>query len=125
MSFFPPGSLLAAIFLILSIFSGIWLTRIGRPLNVVIMTIHKLIALAAVVLTVVALYRAYGATGINPVDWITILVTGILFLALFASGAILSGGKVVRGALVVTHKIFPYLTAICFFLIFFHSVSGR
>ena len=125
MNVFPPGSLLAGIFLILSILSGIWLTRIGKPLNVVIMTIHKLIALAAVVLTVVAIYRVYGTTGISQVNWITILVTGILFLTLFASGAILSTGKVVRGAFLVAHKTFPYLTAICFVLIFFHGLIGR
>lgn len=125
MSAFPPGSILAGIFLIFSILSGIWLTRTGRPLNVVIMTIHKLISLGALVFTGVAIYRRALAGAIIPVDWINILLTGILFLTLFASGAVLSAGKVTRGALVIAHKAFPALAFICFLLLFFHLRIGR
>ena len=125
MSIFPPGSIPAGIFLIISILSGVWLTRIGRPLNVVIMTIHKLIALGAVIFYVVAIYRLSLAGMISPVEWITILVTGILFLTMFVSGAVLSGGKVVKGALLVAHKSFPLLAVICFLVLFYHVTIRR
>jgi hypothetical protein len=125
MSIFPPGSITAGIFLILSLLSGVWLARIGRPLNVVLMTTHKLISLGAVIFTGVAIYRVFGAAGISPTQWITVLVTGILFLTLFASGAVLSTGKVTKGALLIAHKSFPVLTVICFFLIFFHVTIGK
>ncbi len=125
MSTFPPGSIVAGIFLTLSILSGIWLTRSGRPLNVVIMTIHKLISLGAVIFTGVGIYRLSLAGGINLADWINILITGILFITLFASGAILSAGKVTKGALLVAHRAFPALAAICFILLFFHVTIGR
>ena len=40
---------IAGIFLVLIIVSGLWLSRTGRPLNVLILTVHKLIAVAGVV----------------------------------------------------------------------------
>lgn len=119
------GTLLAGIFLILSILSGVWLTRTGRPLNVVIMTVHKLISLGAVVFFAVAIYGLATAGAITLVDWINILVSGVLFLTLIASGAVLSGGKVTGGALMVAHKAFPFLAAVCFVLMFFHVTIGR
>ncbi len=124
MPIFPPGSILAGIFLLSSILSGIWLTHIGRPLNVVVLTIHKLISLGAVIFTSLAIYWLSLARAISPAGWINILVTGILFLTLFASGAILSTGRVVKGALLVAHRSFPFLAAICFVLIFLHIAFG-
>jgi hypothetical protein len=125
MSIFPPGSITAGIFLIFSILSGAWLTRTGRPLNVVIMTVHKLISLGAVLFTCLAIYLVAQARVINLADWINILVTGILFLTLFASGAVLSGGKVVKGALLVAHRSFPFLAAICFIVLFYYIAIGK
>jgi hypothetical protein len=125
MPIFPPGSILTGIFLLLSILSGVWLTHMGRPLNVVVMTTHKLISLGAVIFTSLAIYQLALAGEISPVEWITILVTGVLFLTLFVSGAVLSAGKVVRGALVVAHKSFPILTVICIILMFYHVTIGR
>jgi len=125
MSIFPPGSILAGIFLILSILSGAWLTHIGRPLNVVIMTIHKLISLGAVILTCVSIYLVDQAVVITAAEWINILIIGILFITLFASGAVLSGGKVLKGALLVAHKSFPFLSVICFIVLFYHIAIGR
>jgi hypothetical protein len=125
MNIFPPGSIPAGIFLLFSILSGIWLTRIGRPLNVVVMTIHKLIALGALIFTGVGIYNLSLAVGFNLAGWINILIIGLLFLTLFASGAILSGGKITGGALLVAHKVFPALTAICIILMFYHVAIGR
>ncbi len=125
MSVFPPGSILAGIFLLFSILSGVWLTRTGRPLNVVVLTAHKLISLGAVISISVAIYWLSLARAISPAEWINILITGILLLTLFASGAVLSAGKVTKGALLVAHRSFPFLAAICFVLIFFHITIGR
>ena len=38
---------------LMTLISGLWLSRAGKPLNVAIFNIHKLIALAAVVLAVI------------------------------------------------------------------------
>ena len=41
--------LFAGLFLLFIILSGIWLSRTGRPLSVLILTLHKLISLGAVI----------------------------------------------------------------------------
>ena len=40
--------IIAGLFFVFILLSGVWLSRTGRPLNVLILTIHKLISLAAV-----------------------------------------------------------------------------
>ncbi len=125
MSNLPPGSILAGIFLLFSILSGVWLTRTGRPLNVVVLTAHKLISLGTVISISVAIYWLSLARAISLAEWINILITGILLLTLFASGAVLSGGKVSRGALLVAHKSFPVLAVLCFILLFFRITIGK
>jgi hypothetical protein len=49
--FITPGFIF-----LLTLVSGFWLTNSGKPLNTVIFTVHKLIALAAVIFTSIAIY---------------------------------------------------------------------
>ena len=48
--------------------SGVWLSRTGRPLNTLILTIHKLISLSAVVYLVIIVYRIHQVTPLNPIE---------------------------------------------------------
>ena len=59
---------IAGIFLVLIIVSGLWLSRTGRPLNVLILTVHKLIAVAGVALLVITLYRLNQTAPLSPVE---------------------------------------------------------
>ena len=43
---------------LLTLASGLWLSRSGKPLKTGIFTLHKLIALAAVVVTALQTYNA-------------------------------------------------------------------
>jgi hypothetical protein len=47
----------AGLFSLFLFLSGFWLSRSGKPYNGIIFNIHKLIALTAVVLFVITLYR--------------------------------------------------------------------
>jgi hypothetical protein len=49
MNAFPIKPITAGLLLLATIPSGIWLSRKGKPYNTGIFTIHKLIAVAAVV----------------------------------------------------------------------------
>jgi hypothetical protein len=101
------GVFFASIFL-----SGIWLSRKGRPLNVGISTIHKLIGLAAGIFLLVTIYQRNRLVPLNATEWIAIVVTGLCFLGTVASGGFLSSDKPMPVAVLRVHQIVPVLTLI-------------
>jgi hypothetical protein len=92
--------------------SGIWLSHSGRPLNVAIFTIHKLISLLAVILISVAIYHIQKNVQIRNSEIIILVATGICFLLAFISGALLSFEKPVNDIVLTIHKITPLLIVI-------------
>ncbi len=58
--------IIAGLFLLFIILSGIWLSRTGRPLSVLILTLHKLISLGAVVFLAITVYRIHQAAPLIP-----------------------------------------------------------
>ncbi len=96
-----------------TVISGVWLSHSGKPINVAIFTIHKLIALATVIVIAVNVYQLYRAVDIRAfVEVLIIAVTGLLFIALFVTGALLSLGKPVPEAILMIHKVTPLLALI-------------
>lgn len=92
--------------------SGFWLSHSGKPLNSVIFTIHKLIALATVVFTVSLIYGLLKTIDPKIAVLTLMVVSGLLVVALFVTGALLSTGKPANNLVLTTHKIAPYLAAI-------------
>lgn len=81
----------AGILFLITLISGVIVSRSGRPLNVGLVTIHKLIAVGAVILIGMAVRQLIQAgDGKLIVAWALITTTGILFLALIATGALLT-----------------------------------
>jgi hypothetical protein len=102
----------AALFFLLIFLSGIGLSRMGRPLNVGISTLHKLISLAAGVFLLVTIYQRNLATPLNGLEWVLIVVTGLFFTGTVASGGILSTDRPVSVAALRAHQILPVLAAV-------------
>jgi hypothetical protein len=92
--------------------SGIWLSRAGRPLNVGISAVHKLISLAAALFLVVTFYWAGQLAALGGGALIAVLVTGLLFLGAGISGAILSADRPVMTAVLRAHQVLPVLTVL-------------
>jgi hypothetical protein len=102
--------ILAGILFVCVFLSGVGLSRMGRPLNVIILTIHKLISLAAVVYLGVTVYQMHpGGAPFSPLEVAACLVTLLLFLALFASGGLLSTPKPMPEVVLKIHQVLPYL----------------
>ncbi len=106
-----PKLIIIGLLFLLTLASGVWLSRSGKPLNVMIFTLHKLIALATVIITGVTIYQWRTGYGMSPVAIGAIVITGLLFLILFVSGALLSLGKPMPSSLVMMHAITPLLAA--------------
>lgn len=106
-----------------TIVSGVWLSNSGKPLNTIIFTLHKLIALAAVIFTAIVIHNLLNIVGVENVILILIMVTGLFVLTLFLSGALLSLGKTVNDILLTIHKVIPILTVISIAVIMYLFVS--
>jgi hypothetical protein len=100
----------AGVFFLFIFLSGIWLSRTGRPLNVGISTIHKLISLVAGIFLLVTIYQRNRVSPLNTIEWIAIVVTGLCFLGTVASGGFLSSDEPRPVAVLRVHQIVPVLT---------------
>jgi heme A synthase len=100
--------LFAELFFVFILVSGFWLSRTGKPLNVIILTIHKLISLAAVIFLVITVYQIHRVAPLNPVETAASVVTLLLFIVMFATGGLLSIAKPMPGVILKIHQIMPY-----------------
>ncbi len=105
--------LAAGIAFILTLAFGVWLSRMGKPYNGVVFNIHKLCALAAVILTAVPIYRALAAPG-DPqtLAILLIVLAAACVVALFASGALMSLDKWSYKILLALHQVGPAVAVI-------------
>ncbi len=94
----------ASLFLI-TLISGVWLSNSGKPLNGIIFTGHKLIALATVILIGVTVNYLRQGVDIRTIELTAIILAGLSFLALFVSGAVLSIGRAVPGFVLTIHQV--------------------
>jgi succinate dehydrogenase/fumarate reductase cytochrome b subunit len=96
------------LFLVIFI-SGFWLSRAGKPYNVILSTVHKLIGLAAGVFLVVIIFQVNRTAGLSTTEWIVSVVTGLLFLVNGVSGGLVMTGNPMPAILSTIHRIVPYL----------------
>jgi hypothetical protein len=98
--FLTPG----IVFLLTLIF-GFWLSLAGKPYNGLLFNLHKLIALGAVILAGMQVYKL--TKGLSPQGWLAalIIVAVVCAVALFFSGAMLSAGKLAPAWMLGIHRI--------------------
>jgi len=89
--------------------SGFWLNRSGRPINAIILTVHKLIALGTLIFIGVTIYQVSQVASLSTAAVAATAFTGISFVATIITGGLLSLAKPVS-ALSIVHKVGPVLT---------------
>jgi hypothetical protein len=104
--------IITGLFLLLIILSGVWLSRTGRPLSVLILTLHKLISLGAVIFLIITVYRIHQAAPLNPLQLGISVLTLLFFIALFATGGLLSTTKTMPAVVLKIHQIMPFLVVL-------------
>jgi hypothetical protein len=110
-----------AVMLALTPVSGLWLSRAGKPLNGLLFNVHKLIALAAVVLTSFQFVKMLKITNAQAVLIFILILAGLCVPALFATGALMSIGRVDYDQMHTIHRVatglfFISLAAAVFYL---------
>jgi hypothetical protein len=119
-----PRAAAALVLLGITIVCGIWLSHSGRPLNVLALTLHKSIAVGAVVLAVLAVVPWRGAAHIPAFPLTLLILLGALTLVLFVTGAFLSLGKPLPGFVLTVHKLATLLAIAAAALVSWDPVTG-
>ncbi len=110
-----PKIITTGILLILSLASGFWVTNSGRPLNTVIFTIHKLIALAGIIFSIIIINNLRKGVAIEGAILAAIVCAGVFLLMTFVSGAISSFEKPIPDLVKIMHKAGPVLFTVSVF----------
>lgn len=102
----------SGVLFVLSIAAGIWLSSRGKPYNTGIFTVHKLLALAAVVFSVLMYISLLQNVEKTAILVLLLGIAGISVLALFVSGALLSTGTLPYGLLKTVHSLAPVVAVV-------------
>ena len=92
--------------------AGFWLTRSGKPYNVVILAIHKIISLAIVAMIGIIIYRLRRDVGVGSAEIVAMAITGLLFVLTISSGGLVSTDKPANAATLTVHRVLPFLTVL-------------
>lgn len=101
-----------ALVLVAVLVTGFWLSRAGRPINSLLLNVHKLMALGVAVYLAVMAYRLHQAANLSSMEVTLVVVTGALFLASGIIGGLVSLEKPPPTILARLHLVLPILTAV-------------
>ena len=104
--------LVAGIFFGLILLSGLWLKRSGKPYSVIVLTIHKLISLAAVGFLARAVVQMNRTAPLGATGLALAVATGVMFLTTIVTGGLVSIDRPVPAAVKTLHRVTPILTAL-------------
>ncbi|HRU39870.1 MAG TPA: hypothetical protein P5511_08340 [Candidatus Goldiibacteriota bacterium] len=99
---------LAALFALI-LLSGFWVARLGRPLNTAVFTVHKLLALACLVMFVVVIRAASVSSSMGFMAIALTALTFALFASMFATGVFLSLERPAPGFVLLLHRVVPVI----------------
>ena len=102
---------------LLTLAFGLWVSYSGKPYNGILFNIHKLIALGAVIVTIVQLSRMLTPADSMALIIVLLVLAGICVVALFATGALMSMGKLNYDVTLTVHKIAPVVMALAMALV--------
>ena len=117
----------AGILFLFTLISGVIVSHSSRPLNIGLVTLHKLIAAGTVVLIGMAVNQLYKTVeGKAVVEIGLMVISALLFLALIATGALLTREEMQLPDLVLNiHKVAPLLALLSSTLIIFLVSRGQ
>jgi len=120
-NFVSPKIMFFGLGFVITVLSGVLLSHAGRPLNGLIFTAHKLVAVGTIILAAVGIRDLYRAVDVQALYLALIVVVVLFFLALLASGALLSFDKLAAEVILRVHQLAPLLagsfTAVALFLL--------
>jgi hypothetical protein len=101
------GGLFLLVFL-----SGFLLTRAGRPYSQGVITIHKLLALGAVILLGTLVASENRSAPLQAGQWLAVACAALCLAALFVTGGLVSAMKSPPELVTTLHRALPYLAVV-------------
>jgi len=117
---------IVGVLLFLTIFFGIWLSNLGRPLSTALFSIHKLVAIGFVVFGFFAI-RALTKEidNIDSILKLFIILAVISTITLFVTGGLLSFDRFANKFTIMIHALSPILTALSVTLVIYILFKQR
>lgn len=112
MTLTPPLLVFLAGAFVVVFLLGFRLTRSGRPYSGLVLTIHKLVALAALVILALLVGRAARTAPLDAVVWVASLAGAVIFVVAIISGGLLSTDKALPPVVKALHRVSPFLAAL-------------
>ena len=105
--------IIAASLLFLLVFlTGFWLTRTGKPYAQILFTLHKLIALGAVIYLSTVIAGVNQSAPLQAGQWLAVAAAVVCAAATIISGGLLSVEGGMPPFLLPMHRVLPFLTII-------------
>jgi hypothetical protein len=105
----PTGLPYPGLGFLLTLVFGFWLSRRGRPYNGLLFNIHKLIALASVILAATRIYQLLKPLDIQAPIAILLVISALSVVALFLSGALMSANQGEYRTIKLIHNASPFI----------------
>jgi hypothetical protein len=92
--------------------SGFVLRNLGYPRHTLLLTAHKLIALAALLVIGMIVYQSHQAASLTGLEIAVVAVTAVLFIGTIVIGGFVSLENEVAPIFYTLHLILPFLTVL-------------
>lgn len=102
----------AGLFFLLILPSGFWLRHSGKPYNLLLFNLHKLIGFGLFVFLAATVYRVNQATPLSHQQLTACLIAALFFVATIVTGGLVSVSTTTPGAFSLSHRLLPYLTVL-------------
>jgi hypothetical protein len=121
MKTFESKLIVTGILFLLTIVSGVWLSKTGKPYKMGVVTAHRLISIATLVVAALAVFQIQKGIALNAMSIVLICVSAILFIALIVSGGILTrpDTETIQPVLLL-HRVLPVITLLISAFTFYH-----
>lgn len=112
------------ILLVLTVAFGFWVSHLGKPYNVALFNVHKLIALGAVVVAIIQFVQVFKVADPQALVITLLIVAGLCVIALFATGALMSLDKLDYMLTLTVHRIASVVMVVAMALVAYLLVSN-
>jgi hypothetical protein len=99
-------------FFIFILASGFWVSRNGRPYDVGILAVHKLIGVALGIYLIRMVYQVHQTEPLTSTMIIAVVVTILFFAGMVATGGLISTEKEMPAIVLLLHKALPCFTVV-------------
>lgn len=100
--------ILNSVFFLFLFVTGFWVSKSGKPVNVIKMNVHKFIALGTAVFVGISIFRLQQGSDWSPLKIGAVVISGVLAVATIVTGGLASLARPLP-AVTVIHKVTPYL----------------